>query len=124
MSKIVIGHLYRVKTYASNSDWVHGCPQIVMEIGIPEHNLAYNCYNNVMSVFEYSEERHKNSKNIKDVEMTIEFVNDLVRIKNLYEEINILKNKNINEIMETTKHEEVKLSYAGKKNNMTSNNNI
>lgn len=118
---MVIGHLYKIKIYATTSDWVHGHPQIIMEIAIPEHNLTYNCHNNVMSVFAYSEERHKSSKHLKDVEMTVEFINDLARIKNLYEEINLLKDKNINDITEMTKNNQVKAPKM--KNSVVANNN-
>ena len=100
---MITGHLYETEIYDSIGDFVHGMPQTIREVGVPEYNISFNCHNNKISVFTYDKERHMNGKDIKKVEMTKDFIDNLIKIKELNNELDILKSNNMNNILNLTK---------------------
>jgi hypothetical protein len=100
---MISGYLYEISVYNSVGDFIHGMPQSITEVGIPEYGISFNCHNDNVSVFKYTEERHKLGEDIKTVEMTKEFIDNLIKIKNLHDELNILKDNNKIDILNLTK---------------------
>jgi hypothetical protein len=102
-----IGLLYSTKYYAFLSDYIYDKPQLILEIFIPEHNIAFNFRDNILHVFRINEKRE--GKPIRKVRIKKDILHALLDIRRLQDEVilseNIVK-PNLEELLKFTPKDE------------------